>query len=74
MIRAALRSAARRAAEGYLDAAGAALGDAAVEALQGRASWSVARGRAYLRLAVPTARLAIGVACLALSSVGERAA
>ena len=74
MIRAALRSAARRAAEGYLEAAGAALGDAVTEAVQGRASWPSALGRAYLRLVVPTARLALGAACLALSSAGERAA
>lgn len=74
MIRAALRSAARRAAAGYLDAAGAALGDAATEAIQGRASWPVALGRAYLRLVVPTARLALGVACLVLAGVGERPA
>lgn len=74
MIRAALRSVAQRAAGGYLDAAETALSGAAVEALQGRAPWSVALGLAYLRLAVPTARLALGVACLALSTVGERTA
>lgn len=70
MIRTALRIVARRAAAGYLDAAETALSGAAVEALQGRASWSVAIGRAYLRLAVPTARLALGVACFALAEAG----
>lgn len=74
MIRTALRRVAQRAAEGYLDAAETALSGAALEALQGRAPWSVVLGRAYLRLAVPTARLALGVACLALAGVGERTA
>lgn len=74
MIRATLRSAARRAAADYLDAVDAALGDAVTAAVQGSASWSVALGLAYLRLVVPTARLALGAACLALASVGERPA
>lgn len=74
MIRATLRRVARRAADGYLDAAGAALGDAAAEAIQGRASWPVAIGRAYLRLVVPTACLALGAACLVLAGVGDRPA
>lgn len=70
MIRATLRRVAQRAAAGYLDAAGAALGDAVTEAALGRSSWAAAMARAQVQLVVPAVRLALGVVCFALAEIG----
>lgn len=70
MIRTALRRVAQRAADGYLEAAGAALGGALAEVAEGRAGYVEAMARAQVRLIVPAVRLAVGVACFALAEAG----